>query len=525
VDAYFYVLGHLKGFLELFIGKSRLFENRIEKELKKVQTDDVLRLTDLKTAADNTKSYFIRLLSSSDLRLRELESVRETLKENPQELLDTRRLMEAFAKSSDIKVTFSMDKFAAAMELLELSSHLPDIFTLLERVNFDNLQGEPWRHDSLFELYENKLSKEEHLYNITFGDVQNILNQAKTALVGLDIVVLRLFKEITNAERFLYFIKRFRFYGPGKENFTTTFGLVTNNLQGQAYDSNLLIHLKEAHELVCPFFEATNLKGIFTDLKKFELDTKSAKHLAACLRNVHSNMDTIETWFEQRLESSIIMYAKTAIDMLNTGVYLFVLDSRGGDADHVAPTRERPALFIEYLRSDGKLLKPQKMAAKEVSELVRMLIFFHRGSGDKKEESKGDNEDRATKKLIQVHSELTRAFEVIAQLKEAGHPSYQSQKFTGQLSSLSVRYLEWQRELADWGENLNTFLQEYPFLRFLSVHQLHFAVKLLAQLFAVEDESRRWELSKKLHHIVMLIPRLSNLSYPQLTTALQGPFR
>jgi len=57
------------------------------------------------------------------------------------------------------------------------------------------------------------------------------------------------------------------------------------------------------------------------------------------------------------------------------------------------------------------------------------------------------------------------------------------------------------------------------------VHQLHFAVKLLTQLCDVEDNSRREKLSKKLHHLVMLIPRLSNLSYPQFMTALNAPFR
>ena len=378
-----------RAFLEQFIGKSSLFEAKMSDYFAEMRNemdsvfvgdedeldhefddeDDAgvgiggahgsepsLELSQVVDATRRVKQLFSRLLSGEDLKLRELGSLRNTLRANPHELQNTLKLMEAFAKTIQTGVGLGQSsngpaRFSSAMELLELATHLPDIFNLFERFVLPGFVYST-DQDPLYELYMAELYPEEtKLLGISFNQVEEMLLLLKRLTHQLDIGAIRLFKEITEAERFMDFVKRFKFYGDeGRENFTSTYGFVTNFLQGQSYDSNLLTDLKEAHDIISPMFDATSLSQVFEAVKKVaSLDySGSSRNPSDCLKHVSSKMDTIENWFEQKLENSLVSLAKSANEILQNGRYVISFSSKSSDANTLSLSREVPTLHIEY---------------------------------------------------------------------------------------------------------------------------------------------------------------------------------
>ena len=212
----------------------------------------------------------------------------------------------------------------------------------------------------------------------------------------------------------------------------------------------------------------------------------------------------------------------------------------------------------------------ERLGEQELSELVRMLIFFHRGDRtaqpqDDSPDSKDteDSEDskqspgplsdtkvtvtaqkdrlgvatdeqpqydanEATKPLIALHSNIMKAFAVAKLLKKAGHPEFQRGEQRGVLTQgLVALHSRWRSHMTEWEHDLQALLRNYPSLRFLTVHQLHFAVLLLQRWTefqasgAEADRVNKQMAFTKLHHQIMLVPRLFHLPCVVLETALE----
>ena len=209
------------------------------------------------------------------------------------------RVLDTLAKSNHLNIKGgghrSLNGFRELLEIFQLPEYIDCIHEICKQYNLSGCIEDPTFIQVLkTSKYLKSAHSKEEMTPIKAVDVQNELkiwlcnNQPK--------VSIELFKTMKHCTPFYDFIQEMKFNGKnGKILFTQQYQLVTNELQHEEYNENMLNHLTAAYDLITPFLDAKqNFKSLMTQVAQLDVSNDLSK-----LWTINENIETIHNWFSK----------------------------------------------------------------------------------------------------------------------------------------------------------------------------------------------------------------------------------
>ena len=212
------------------------------------------------------------------------------------------QIMTAFQDFQEYRSTDAVDHFENVIILHQILEHINSLFTFCEEFELQ----ECLKSDEIVKLkeivggYQRGHSwKQQNLKNITaiITEIQNILSIKSTRENRSEkFLFLTLFEPLnTNTKELRRFLNENNFRGKGQTRFEQLLALVTQQLQHEEYNAEILTKLYAVYYLIVPLNKP--------DLSFHELvETVSQLETTTCLsqlRTVDSNIDLITMWFSR----------------------------------------------------------------------------------------------------------------------------------------------------------------------------------------------------------------------------------
>ena len=212
------------------------------------------------------------------------------------------RIMTDFTDFQKYRSTDAVDHFENAIILHQILEHINSLFTFCEEFGLEEClkSVEVVRLKEIVGSYQRGESwKQQNLKNITtiVTEIQNILSIKSTKENRSEkFMFLTLFEPLnTNTKELRRFLNENNFRGKGQIRFEQLLALVTQRLQHEEYNAEILTKLYAVYYLLVPLNKPDIL---FHEL----VETVSQLETTTCLsqlRTVDSNIDLITMWFSR----------------------------------------------------------------------------------------------------------------------------------------------------------------------------------------------------------------------------------
>ena len=285
---------HLTMFIFFHLKKSKLFDVYLHYYLEKQPhggASSGLPMHSLVIALKDTSELISKIIQGT-ATYSEMITMDESLLEQV-EIQNEFKILSDYIGSG---ITEGLEQVKSMIELFQYTRYIKSIKSACEQYQLQACTEDPCMKE-LIQIMEENMSKENRLgmtpamASRKMKRVKKILClEEKTSSKCLDI-----FAAVTDSGSVYQFVKEKQFYGEkGQEIFLQQYRLITDQLQHESYDEQVLNHLFAAVKVISPFMEAKNFKDLMNKVTS-QNAVSGVKHLEI----VNTNITLIRLWFSR----------------------------------------------------------------------------------------------------------------------------------------------------------------------------------------------------------------------------------
>jgi hypothetical protein len=349
---------------------------------------------------------------------------------------------EAFFTSRMQRKSNAFEYYKNVITLLKLQPSIKSSIKVCEMFQLEGcLQSDSFTN--LETLYLN-LSDESYWLNLQLKEASELLLSlfswfgTDDELVVEDWQYLNIIEALADSGDFYQFLVDMNFVGDGGQaHFQQQFRLVTQQLQGEEYQQEVLSHLSIAYKFVVSFTEFT---GNFKDFFKLA-NSCDTTGILSVLKNINRNIDSLQLWFSRIEEDTVEKISSDLSCICSTGTFLITALS-----SHIS---------LQFLSSD----KSTVWNIERIQDYVRKLAFLNPGSKDEEMET-----------FLFYYEMADKLHSSIKCLCMYGHPKYAKADYQCNLccfenrDKVSQEIDEIQSHYHDWVQKAAKLREEYPWL-------------------------------------------------------------
>jgi hypothetical protein len=349
---------------------------------------------------------------------------------------------EAFFNSRMQRKPNALEYYKNVMTLLKLRPSIKSSIKVCKMFQLEGcLQSNSFKNLEM--LYASKLSDESYWLELQLREASVLLMNIFSLFGTDDELVenwqyLDIIEALADSGDFYQFLVDMNFVGDGGQaHFQQQFRLVTQQLQGEEYQQEVLSHLSIAYKFVVSFTEFT---GNFKDFFKLA-NSCDTTGILSVLKNINRNIDSLQLWFSRIEEDTVEKISSDLSCICSTGTFLITALS-----SHIS---------LQFLSSD----KSTVWNIERIQDYVRKLAFLNPGSKDEEMET-----------FLFYYEMADKLHSSIKCLCMYGHPKYAKADYQCNLccfenrDKVSQEIDEIQSHYHDWVQKAAKLREEYPWL-------------------------------------------------------------